>query len=493
MKRRLVLVFWFASFLVLGQYQIGGNIGYNQLLTEIENPYSNYSLALKSRTGVHLNLGIRRKFSPIFSHTLGLGSTHRKINYATLYQPNSYSTIQDTLFSSSTLNLTTLQLHYLAHIYPFKSDAFSFSTGLALEHFTFEKTKSTGIEAPSSSKDGGPFNLNFLFGLNYEIQLSDQLNFFTSLQYNASMFKGKGYLPTTENARRGDDLRFLLGIYQTLDWKPFSLKETLKTRKTKFKTAQKQFNLNLFLNHYFGYRRFIFDETYDSYNCSYCTESMRISPSKYRINGFIGGIQIAFHRLKFNVEMGNEIHEEFMNTKFRRDKHHFKQPHGKIVDYYEEREEFDFKHKRMNFSIGAGYSLVHPDSRFTISPTFKFTQSTTISTEVKHHILHKERYYHWDTSPNPSSNFQWDSTSTNNRFSFNDQIRFFQIGSNFTFRITQKLKLNCDLYYVLRPKNIFILPPTIQLLDQTRWISSFGIQYQLLGKELKKKLKNENP
>lgn len=214
----------------------------------------------------------------------------------------------------------------------------------------------------------------------------------------------------------------------------------------------------------------------DGEGCGYCSESTNYFPSEIKMyNGAGLNINYSKNRLYLIFTAAYEKYKGDVSRTFRRSFYHPHLPFGTITDYYEENDYQSFVNQRLLFGFGIGGKLFHPESWYNIIPRIKLSSSFIHRLTTEKNYYTKHRVYYWDQNPEPSDNYEWDSTFYPSRITVNSEVFDLSVGFVFTARPIKNLVINIDLSYSLINGGIVNIPSSLTM----RFKNSIGVGYIL--------------
>lgn len=485
--KKIFLVFFLLNCLsVFGQYTLDVNIGYNYHKSR-DYSYPSYNLKKLLITGELINIGVQRRFSPLFAHSFGLGFINRSSTVLSTYASNFESQI-DPVFTRYSHNFGRTQLYYSAKLWLFKIKELSLDFGVTLERALYHaKTvgDSKSIQLNNQLFIGIPlFNL----GLSYDRKINENLSISVKLAVSKSYFSffKSSYDPIFGYTYGGIDYRAQIGLNMPLS-------DNIKTPKEMWRYVmndnEKKLSIQaLEIKTFYrkGRRNFLFDDIPPlSIYCGYCEGGQTSNQTGNTYDGFGFGINYTLFRFFSTFEVALEHYETSLESVNRRNYYHPHLPYGKILDYYEERDYYSFTMDCINFSYGFGFKLFSPQRKFNIIPLIKFSTSNLRNLQVNSNYYTKERYRNWDMTQSPTYNISWDSTFVPSRFVAPDEKNsIFQYGAIVTIDIFKNFQLNADVFIGRKSKNS-TNNSKIGKIDQLFYSTSIGLGYKIPFKRWK--------
>lgn len=231
-----------------------------------------------------------------------------------------------------------------------------------------------------------------------------------------------------------------------------------------------------------GLRKFVVTSEYQVFNnssCGNCTERTYHEPRQTRfVNGAGLNVNYSKNRIYFNISGAVNFIKEDINQTYMRNNLHPHLPFGSITDYYNEVDQMSLTNRRLIFGFGFGYKIFRYDSKFNIIPRLGLSGSFSNRLTTSKNLFSKQRVYYWDENPDPSNNYDWDSTFYPSRITVRNKAYDVTFGLLFTLNPIKNLTINLNLSFGLFSQEIIDLPSEY-IVDKLRFRNSFGFGYRI--------------
>ncbi len=460
---------------------------YHQSTLHLTNFY-NYKRLIVS--GEVLSIGLQRKFSPLYSHTFGLGFVNRSSS-VDIESLDSDNPSEEQKYTRYQYHEGATQLYYSAKLSTFKIKSLALNFGVALERTMFNIEKIDKIQESNFNKRiylGSPI---FHLGLSYDWKIDDNL-FLTSkflLAKSYYDFFNSSFDPISGNTRGGIDYNLSIGMRYKLSE---NIKTPLKMWKHVLQDKEKKLSIQtvefrVLQRH--GLWSLFYPEPYpyESPGCGYCEIERSVNQTGNTYKGYGFGLSYSLLRFQSSFEVAFEQYHSTIETTFIRHIYHPHLPYGKIKDYYMEKDYYSFSMDRLNLSLGFGFKLFSSQRKFNIIPSVRFSKGSIKNLEVKSNYFTKERYRNWNMTQDPNYNIDWDSTFMPSRIvSPAEKNNSFQYGVVVNVDVFKNFQLNADIF-ISRRSSAFMSSTRVAFSDKMLYNVSFGIGYKIPFKRWKGK------
>lgn len=231
-----------------------------------------------------------------------------------------------------------------------------------------------------------------------------------------------------------------------------------------------------------GLRKFDVTSEYEVYysgGCGHCTKRTYHEPRETRfVNGAGLSVNYSKNRIYFNISGAVNIIKEDITQSYMRNNLHPHVPFGSITDYYKEVDQMSFTNRRFIFGFGVGFKVFRSDSKFNIIPRLDLSCSFSNKLTTSKNLFNKQRVYYWNENPDPSDNYEWDSTFYPSRITVKNTAYDVTFGLLFTLNPIKNLTINLNLSCGLFSQEIIDLPSEY-IVDKLRFRNSIGVGYRI--------------